>query len=621
MPVVTLTNLSKDPYLDWLELSHNQHPGLPAAAPSGVGISQGAIANQKIAVLVEVIPEAEFRVPGPGSNYQTLLTDLHSWLGESYGAHANLDTVAGFPYLTGFVLASATRNIPALVRRVEFGILNSADTAPGLAVTVAGEPGRSIVAIIDDGLPFAHPKVRGNVLGVWDQTQGGSAIRWAGAPAPFGFGRALGPVEIIDMPPAEEQAYRVLSYKPMTRSATHGAAVTGIVAGDLKDSRHRVKHAASANNFQYVFVQLPERTVQDTSGGTLGPHVYMALLYALTFKEAEDTLTANISFGSYGGPHNGESLVEKALDNLVTYYPRAGAAKGLNIVVSAGNAALSSMHANFSVSKNVPVTLKWRIPPDDLTDTYMEIWYPNSANDLQVSLTSPSGAIALPATSLSAGAAFDTGGGALTCAILHCSNTSRAVTQHMTLLALRGTRSPNGASAEHGDWVVNITSSSEAPTEVDAYIQRDDPCFGSARPYRQSRFVVDGSFERAGQLTDSEPISTANTFSSLAGGTRTYAIAGHVGSYGPLPLLSPSAPYSSLGPTRGGTRITADYSAPSEQSKTESGILSWGARSGHAIRVNGTSIAAPFFTRQLALAHFTGRLAATVYPGAVPQIA
>ncbi len=92
----------------------------------------------------------------------------------------------------------------------------------------------------------------------------------------------------------------------------------------------------------------------------------------------------NLSVGRCGGPHDGTTLAELALDHLVA------AAPGRFIVQSAGNYFDRHTHATGRVEPGGRRTLTFITDPADLTPNELEVWYPGG-DELTAVLESPRG--------------------------------------------------------------------------------------------------------------------------------------------------------------------------------------------------------------------------------------
>jgi hypothetical protein len=449
--------------------------------------------------------------------------------------------------------------------------------------------GRIVFGIIDDGCAFANPNFcddtgRTRVRFLWDQDfERKRSIelqptRWSAA-AGFGYGAELRPASLDGAVAAGDElaAYRSIDYVPVRNEpyvhgttlhppggaslpdqallrSTHGTGALDIGAGTrLEDGRpgryetpladqralHRDAREAPllckdfAAYWPVIFVQLPTRSVLDTSGGSLGVHVLDGLRYILSrasslseelgevptgggsagepfptspAPQPETTLNRvviNVSYGAIAGPHDGTSIVERAIADLVENNRTTW------VVVAAGNAHRSKSHARLRLSCGEEKSLHWVVGPDNPHESFLEIWFPKAASThmgadaallrrLTVKIWPPGDvepqllrlgqmwllqSDASPRDRIMAGAIF-----------------ARRVAQGdigtMALIAVRSTRmSLFGTSEEstpslHGTWVVSVGFRPEAEGEADprqkifvhAWTERNDLLYGNARP-------------------------------------------------------------------------------------------------------------------------------------------
>jgi hypothetical protein len=276
------------------------------------------------------------------------------------------------------------------------------------------EPGTkpaAIIAVIDDGLPFAHEAFldrheKTRVSHCW--LQSGAAQDEACVP----FGRELVNADIDDLRDNfgndEAQLYRragaVDTGVPelgtnLRRHATHGSHVMGVAAGNgpIFDA------APLDDTVQIITVQLPNTIAWDTSG--FGKEMYMlsALHYvferasriAANYGDTEIPLVVNFSYGWSASRHDGESEMELAIQELLE--ARVEIQPLTALCMPSGNNYGSQMHgviADRDFSGD-PATAKigWQIQPDDLTSSYLELWFPRDFDPAgySISLTPPQG--------------------------------------------------------------------------------------------------------------------------------------------------------------------------------------------------------------------------------------
>ena len=253
------------------------------------------------------------------------------------------------------------------------------------------ETGPVIVGIIDDGIAFANARFRNG-----NQTR--IEYLWLQDPLPgLPWGRELSannanPLDrinklLVDSTHGgqvdEDEVYQssgVLDFaepghKSLGHSATHGAAVmdiaTGYLASDRRDDR------------PIIAVQPPTNSIQDTSLDGFEFHLFLAMLYILfrAIEIAHDRgvsrlpVVINFSFGNMAGPHDGTSILERAIQVPVEFWRAAG--WSVEVVLPSGNNHLSRGHVQIQfAAKSDVVELPWRVLPDDRTPSYLQIWLP-----------------------------------------------------------------------------------------------------------------------------------------------------------------------------------------------------------------------------------------------------
>lgn len=459
-----------------------------------------------------------------------------------------------------------------------------------------------VVGIIDDGLPFANGRFRDAngdplVCDFWDQNPARP-----GAPSgimPYGTelqrAQIAGAVDSIALRYGETALYQRLDYRRNLRRGTHGAAVMGLALGPEKDIRETEPAV--------ICVQLPEATIADSSGTSLCYHILDALRYILARADAIDKsirVVVNLSFGRTAGPHDGSSLIERAMDELIELRNDR-----LQIVVAAGNNGQSRGHAAFHLGPSARTRdLRWRVLPDDDTPSFMEIWADLSgAGDppkITVEIVSPNGASARASTYSSAGMVASGAG----CVIV-ARRLGRANPRTMFFVAI-GPSSPDAPNPVPGGcWTVKVTSEGKGSVRINAWIQRDDTPYGQIVRGRQSYFddpeYQSTRFDDAGRAWEiDDPASEsyvrrAGTLNALATGKRTVV----AGAYRRSDMRETA--YSADGQTaRAGNIRRPNAMAPAEQSITLGYALSSGTSSSTITGVRGTSAAAPQITRVIA---------------------
>ena len=465
----------------------------------------------------------------------------------------------------------------------------------------------------------------------------------------------------------------------------------------------------SAIAWPLVFVQLPTRTTLDTSGGSLGAQVLDAVRYVIAQAEniayekdgsvlmaqpeiasakagpefaaqletllkdfgilakpnsapgsawrnrnlgvnVNNQIVVNISYGAMAGPHDGSSMVEEALAELVNLR------EGLHIVTAAGNAHRSQAHAALDLALGQPGVFTWCVGADNPLESYLEVWLPSH------SMPSPRSGVAhevpgnahwgfhlrvLTPDGLSM--AIHLGQARVLvdsqsaqqrpiAGVVFARKVAQGKNGTMVLIAVAPTRAePERRTGDrplglHGNWQVEVChvagpsdASSDTRHRIHAWAERNDLVYGNVRRQQSTVFAAEQPPEPTeftprsaqqqrqptrGDWTPSpEPYQLAYTLGSLAGGK--------AGSAGRKVLVAGAyrrgdgepTPYSSGGPStepartsRGATtrRESPDVDAPSDESVSVRGTRSAGMLAGGVTRLSGTSAAAPQVTRWLA---------------------
>ncbi len=498
--------------------------------------------------------------------------------------------------------------------------------------TSGGRGPERLIGVIDDGCPFAHADLRVNgkskVEFLWDQ--GAIASHVGSTRSKFGYGyvfrggalkRAIeaGTQACTPARPSmldEDAVYEIAGQHRLRPLAGHGAHVFGLAAATvpaknrISPSRLDGGDATEPPSWQnenvesdlaFAFVQIPKDALDDSSGRWLGRNILDGIHALIHYAVKTNTVkraTINVSYGPQTGPHDGSSLLERAIDDLVENPNRLDE---LFIVLPVGNSYQSRAHAEFDLEQGGgPVT--WHVPPDSETPAFLEVWLPRGTSlaDSRVAVRSADG--------LSLAAVADK--------VLElpekswqviASNTAPVGTpdQWVVLVALGAT----GGYAEvarppHGRWTVSVTPVREDVAGVaHAYLARNDYNFGGLRRGKPSHFWLESydpdrymrSREDDPPATSPAPavsIRSAGSISGLATGKFSNVAAGY--------RISDKQPaiYSSAGPSRG-MRNGPDCAYPTDESRVFPGLISWGNRSGASVRLTGTSAAAPQYARDI----------------------
>jgi hypothetical protein len=356
-----------------------------------------------------------------------------------------------------------------------------------------------------------------------------------------------------------------------------------------------------------IGVQLPVRSVRDTSGAFLWPQVYDGLRYvvdradrlARAMRRDPPPVVVNLSYGAIAGPHDGSSPLERAIDELIGLRTDRAHAP-LQVVLPAGNHHLSRCHARIDVPTEEPAELRWRILPDCRTPSILEIWLPkpreSERREVAVQVVPPTGDASPP---LKEGDHYVWDRGGVLCQATYDPQPAggdRPLIQ--VVVEATATLDASKAVAPCGLWRVQIEYSGPDAV-IDAWIQRNDTPFGWPILGRQSYFDdpnyvrFDANGRERQRDDDTSYVKRAGSLNSIATGERPVVIGGARRSDGTVAIYSGAGP--TMGPTSGPDAIAA-----SDQSPARYGVIAAGTRSGAVFRMTGTSVAAPQVTRLIA---------------------
>jgi Subtilase family len=562
-------------------------------------------------------------------------------------AFADLQWLAGNPLRLRWKLALPLRDAEAASRLSPKGLFgpdrDRAELYARQLVAEAIEPLQPLkqqarlgaaIAVVDAGCPFLHDSFESvtqgtRVAAIWDQgsdpmddwpddklerlksLQPGWPWRM---PKGFNTGREL-VRDALDAiatcvrrrQPAldETDVYRgidfMLDYEDARRRtwfATHGGHVLSMAAGKpdpLRRQRPPAEQKDPAQAADLVFVQLPMQVAMDSGGGSLAPHLLDGVRYAMSLmKEPDSPLVVNISYGGQAGPHDGSSLIEGALDELIERRRNNFA-----VVLAAGNSRETACHAKRQLRPGYSVMLRLAVPAGDSTDSFVEIWYaaPREKHwQVQCRARTPGhdwGPWVQPGHEV---LLRETSTGREVVAMLRHDRVVPNGARSMILFGLGPTALPPevpGALCEPGEWAIELrlhpvaaapsapAKASPPPTvDLDAWIERDDPSPSSVRPIAA--------------FLDQDANDDIDTCSSIASGRHTVTVGGF------NLQTDEEAAYSARG-QRGGASggTTPVVLAACEEDSVTPTIAAAATRSADSYRLNGTSVAAPVLARRL----------------------
>ncbi|CAN7696893.1 hypothetical protein LJR084_005769 [Variovorax sp. LjRoot84] len=544
-------------------------------------------------------------------------------------------------FYVGYSCATVTASIPNLDQQLadlkrlgaEYCEL-AAPVAPptqdeGPAPRIAQNGPATVIGIIDDGCPFAHlhyrrpddPSLR--VRYIWDQ--GGSAPSGAVPPSttPFAYGATYGHDQLEEILSratlqgvVDEDAAYGLTELPSLRGATsHGAQVMSHAAGFARKIDGRQQPKPLIGRTDLAFVQLPPDALDDPSGGWL-EHYGLDALHAIRFyarhthKTSANKVIVNLSYGPQTGPHDGTSVLERAIDEMTSTAIEEN--YQFLVVVPTGNNHQLRAHAEFDLARRGG-TIDWFVSPDSQVPSLLEIWLPDGVtlDDVEVAVETPAdehivASDILPEPPKPLTVPDDTQ--VLIVAIEGPPPGNRIE----VIIGIAPTARPSAGSgaaafalATPGIWRVTVEpkAGKTVPGVAHAYLGRSDANMGRARRGRSGYLYSPGydpkRFSRADEQLDvgrenaPAEVVASGAMNGIGTGTHSLVAAGYRLSDGQ------PAPYSAGGPTRG-NRKGPDWAYPTEESRVLAGLLAAGNRSATVLRLTGTSIAAPQYVRELA---------------------
>jgi len=418
-----------------------------------------------------------------------------------------------------------------------------------------------IVAALDFGLDFAHPNFLNpdgttRLVAFWHQ----GATYNPAHPNRFGYGRVYSR-EDINAALRASDPYQALGYHPAisdTGEGSHGTHTLDIAAGNGRAGGSRAGVGADAD-LGFVHLSTPRLGVV----GDLGDSV--RVLEALDFVDRTARgrpWVVNLSVGRTAGSHDGTSLVEQGMHELLRLGP------GRAIVQSAGNYRSADLAVEGWIRDGEYRDMEWIIDPADTTANEIDAWY-SGKDRFVIAIRPPDGG---DFVEVKLGEVADLKhNGDLVGRIYHRKNDPNNRDNHVEVFLYPG--------APPGTWTVRLIGDYVISGRFHAWIERD-----LARPGAQSRF-------------DAIITSQQYTLGTIA----TSPLVITVGAYDANAEETPLAPFSSCGPTRDERRDKPELLAPGVDVVAARSIPRGAVRQeGLLIARSGTSMAAPHVTGTVA---------------------
>ncbi|HEV8312981.1 MAG TPA: S8 family serine peptidase [Burkholderiaceae bacterium] len=510
-----------------------------------------------------------------------------------------------------------------------------AAAGPAPTPTQAAAPVKKpVLAVIDDTCAFLHAALRKRaaagaapstrLISLWDQTETATAAApWLEVPE-FGYGRELTrqaiDAELTTLHSAgghERDAYRRLQQDVPQGEApwSHGTHVLAIAGGQRDPfAASAAANTDAAGDLDLIAVQVPKGAIAATHGLWLNGYILDALHYILLRADGAPVIV-NISMGGNIGPHNGTSLLERAIDDLIEAHDGR-----LTVVLAAGNNRLQHMHSSATLAQGQAADFAADIQADDRTPNFIDIWADAASDALSMKVGfSVAGGPQSNPVDLAPGQAFalkTTDATPRTVALASLSHAGKAV-NGAGMQGFLGVAATWEGGVPYGRWTMNIKNDGPSPVTVNAWIARDDVPAGYGAGLQQEQL----------QFSAVTAADMRASMSSLAGGAHPVVVGGYVTVGGGAPVMyEPSGAGAMPGfrpPDTCGPASVQGEGVPDVWFLSDEPVVA----GGWLRRKTGTSMASPFVARRLAntmakdAAACTGRAALlSAFKSAYPSI-
>lgn len=451
-------------------------------------------------------------------------------------------------------------------------------------ISAKGDGAEVIVGIVDFGLDFMHRNFRNSkgqtrILALWDQSAPGDSAHMQPTEYGFDYGRlytesdinrAIEVAEMLknqsDAEKVSVAAYQALGYAPpadtVFQVGAHGTYVADVAVGN----GNATGVPGFAPNAEIVFVELSTNPGAPLLNYSFGDSAQLLEAIQFIFNFADERnrpCVINLSVGTNGGPHDGNTLVEEAIDRLLSEK------KNRAVVIAAGNSFGQKLHVSGQVVEEEPLDLKWSILENDSTPNELEIWY-SPKDRFTVEVIDPNQTTwckVAPGWQIDLTERFQ---GLMS--VVNRLNDPNSGDNTINVFFESGLQA--------GDWTLRLHGTSVKDGKFHAWIERDET--------GQASFVVPPSNTGKQVKKPYSEIDDEFTLSTIACGEKAIV----VGSYSARSAENDLGDTSSSGPSR-------NEKAPWKPDVSAPGEMIMAARSRTLVlrnRVSGTSLAAPVVT-------------------------
>jgi hypothetical protein len=428
----------------------------------------------------------------------------------------------------------------------------------------------SLLVVIDDGCPFAHHELaaadrkKTRVNAIWDQDDVPDFEGLWHGPSVVPYGAVVEKSSMdhcMDLASSshaidEARCYEIAGYGAVSQLASHGSAMLGWSAANSV-------YGGSEKAPPILFVQLPRAVSMKSSFASISRCILDGIRWALSRRGKATKVVVSVSYDAWLGAHDGSSIFERALDALVA---RCAAQNvSLSVVLPMGNNYQAGSHEEIVLNKGSGSACLRVLPGGEMW-TLLEFWSKRALGPLRVRIKTPKEEVSRNESQHGPQCT-------VTDSLVVVANTEMHGENYVTLLQIAPTSTHAAAPAPSGDWWIELGAEKEAQGVVHGYVGRATSGMGKSARGVQSYFFATSTLDADGSVN------------GLACGARSIAVGG-VQAWDAAP-----SDYSASGNARGGVRTSPDYSAITELSKCNPGLMAIGNIGASRTRFIGTSSA------------------------------
>ena len=249
-----------------------------------------------------------------------------------------------------------------------------------------------LVGLVDTGLDYLNTEfINENdttrILSIWDQTDNDGQY-----PEGLPYGREYTREEINSAIKAKKEGQDPYNIVKTKDNIGHGTRMAGIIGA--KGKNREVIGAAPDCEFVVVKLKTDQQEEMESNGKFNfkkvpvynGVNIITGIKYLFnTAKKYEKPMVIYVPLGSNGGPHDGNTIIEKYIDSV-------SKVRGIVVVTGLGNQGNTDTHTEGVLEQNGDVkTIELKVSPLEKNLTF-EIWC-RKPDKVSLSMVSPSGEI------------------------------------------------------------------------------------------------------------------------------------------------------------------------------------------------------------------------------------